>query len=269
MARAGARGFEVVEIDANGPEHADASTYLEAIDQRTSIVALSLVSPRSGALLDVRAVAARARDADAILVIDACEAVGVVPIRVHELAGDVALVGGTHKWLGGGGTGVAFGYVAPSLCDRLEPAYPGWIGAASMLAFADRFVPHRGARKLEQGTPALEPIYTSRAGLSFVRDAGIDALRARSLVLTECLIARADGHGLEVRTPRDLARRGGMICLAVPRASEIVDALERQRIDIDERPGAGIRIGPHPCVTEEECVHAIDAIAAERDDHAA
>jgi len=255
-----ARGFEVVEVAGNGPEHAMASTYLDAIDERTSIVALSLVSPRSGALLDVAAIAERARAVGAVTVVDAYQAVGIVPVAPKALGVDV-LVGGNHKWLGGGGTGLAFAYVSPAFAARHEPAFPGWIGHASMVGFAETFAPAPGARRFQQGTPPMEPIYTSRAGLRFALEIGVEALRARSLRLTERLFAGADRHGLRVRTPREGRGRGGMLVLDVPNAEEVVEKLAAVGIDADDRPGAGLRIGPHPCVNEAECDRVMELVA--------
>lgn len=258
------RGFEVVEVDVNGSEHADAATYLEAIDERTAIVALSYVSPRSGALLDASAIAARAREVGAVFVLDAYQAVGIVPTRVRELGAHV-VVGGGHKWVGAGGTGLAFAYVEPALSERLEPPYPGWLGGKDLLKYPERMGFLDGARRFSQGTPAMEPIFTARAGLKFVRETGIDALRARSAVLTGRIAARAVEHGIRLHTPSRPEQRGGMICLDIPypEAKRIVEVLGARGIDVDARPGAGIRVGPHPCITVDECDRTVDAIAAE------
>ncbi len=196
------------------------------------------------------------------MVVDAYQALGVVPIDVRTLDADV-LVGGTHKWLCGGGTGLAFLYVRPTLAESLTPAFPGWIGHREMLGFAERYAPAPGARRLQQGTPALEPVYTARAGLRFVLDVGVDAIRARNLVLTDRLLDRAAHHGLLVTTPRPVSQRGGMICFSVdPAIAEaVVNRLEAAGIDVDQRPGAGVRIAPHACNTEEECDRAVDALA--------
>jgi hypothetical protein len=45
-------------------------------------------------------------------------------------------------------------------------------------------------------------------------------------------------------------------------AGAVVDSLGEQGIDVDARPNAGVRIGPHPCCTEEECDLVVDALAA-------
>ena len=257
------RGFEITELDARA--HADEAPLLESIDARTAIVALSLVSPRSGALLPARAIAARCREVGAVLVLDAYQAVGIVPIDVEALGADV-VIGGTHKWLHGGGTGLAFGYVSPPLAARLEPAYPGWIGHASLRAFSDRFEPHDGARRLAQGTPAMEPVYTARAGLELALEVGVSAFRARSLALTGHLLAGLAERGIPVRTPSADARRGGMVCVeaAGGEAADgegVVAALEAEGIDVDTRPGAGVRIGPHPTQTEADMDTLVDALA--------
>jgi kynureninase len=253
------RGFEVIEVGPPGGV-LDAEIVCAAIDERVRLIALSLVSPRTGALLDHRPVIEAARRHGAIVVLDAYQAVGVVPVRVDDLRADV-VVGGFHKWLGGAGTGLAFGYVDPALAATLEPVYPGWFAHGDLLAFADRFVPAGGAEKFQQGMPAMEPIYTSRAGLAWALACGIDIIRARNVAQTTRLMERARERGLPVVTPIDPARRGGMVCFDLPDAKMIVERLAEQRIDIDSRPGAGIRVGPHPCVTDEECVRTIDRIA--------
>lgn len=254
-----ARGFAPVQVDAHGVGGGD-EAFLDAIDERTAVVALSLVSPRTGALLDVAPVVARAREVGALVIVDAYQAVGIVPIDVRAMGADM-VVGGTHKWLGGGGMGLAFAYLEPTLSERLRPVYPGWIGNAQLLGFGEKFEPAPGALRFQQGTPAMEPVYTARGGTSWVLEMGTSALRARSLLLTGRLLAGARDLGLKLRTPLEPERRGGMVCLDIPDAGRVVDALETQGIDLDSRPNAGLRMGPHPCVTEEECDRVIAAVA--------
>ncbi|HEU4411270.1 MAG TPA: aminotransferase class V-fold PLP-dependent enzyme [Polyangiaceae bacterium] len=256
----GRRGFSPHEVPADDDGAVPVRALAERIDRRTAVVALSLVSPRTGALADVRPVVEAARAAGALVVLDTYQAVGSVPIDVEALGVDV-LVGGTHKWLCGGGMGLAFLYMRPELAESLEVAYPGWIGHREMLGFAEAYAPAAGARRFMQGTPAFEPIYSARAGLRFVLEVGLPALRARSLALTELLIGRARERGLEVPTPMASHARGGMVCLRVPEPERVTDALAEAGVDVDCRPGAGIRIGPHPCNTERECELAIDLIA--------
>ncbi|NUP06104.1 MAG: aminotransferase class V-fold PLP-dependent enzyme [Polyangiaceae bacterium] len=257
------RGFEVVHIDANGTGHGDAATFVSAIDERVRVVALSLVSPRSGALLDTRPIVEAARRAGALVVIDAYQALGVVPVDVRRIGAD-AIVGGFHKWVGGGGTGLAFGYVAPEVAATLEPVYPGWLGHARLLGFSDKFEPGPGATKFQQGMAGMEPIYTSRAGLRFVLETGVEEIRRRNVALSERILERAAERGLPVRSPLASARRGGMICFDLPDGDKIVSSLAELGIDVDYRPGAGVRVGAHPCATEDECDRLVDHLARSR-----
>jgi kynureninase len=254
------RGFHVDEVVAGDGATVTSEQVVSAIDGRTALVEAALVSPRSGALLDARAVIRAAHDHDALVVLDAYQAVGVVPIDVQALGVDV-VVGGTHKWLGGGDSGLAFMYVRPALAERLQPAYPGWFGSDAQLSFLDTYVPMPGARRFQQGTPAVGPIYTARAGLRLTLEMGVDNIRARSLELTARMLERADARGLAVRTPRNPEARGGMLCMDAPNAEAVVARLEAEGIDIDCRPGAGLRVGPHVCCREDECDRVIDAIA--------
>jgi selenocysteine lyase/cysteine desulfurase len=257
------RGFEVVELapraeDAVAPV-VTADQFVAGIDERTAVVATSLVSPRTGALLDAAAVVRAAGVYGALVVLDVYQAIGAVPVDAPALGADV-IVGGTHKWLSGGDTGLAFSYVAPALAERLEPMYPGWFGHVAPKAFAARFLPAPGARRFQQGSPAMEPTFTARAGLRTILGAGIDSIRRRSLELTSRLLVRADAHGMRVLTPRAEARRGGTICIDVAGGEAVVAALEERGIDVDHRPGR-VRVSPHFCQTQAECDEVIDAIA--------
>jgi kynureninase len=254
------RGFHVEELAARAGA-VSAPDLVAAIDGRTAVVEAALVSPRTGALLDARSVVQAAHDHEALVVLDAYQAVGVVPVDVQALGADV-VVGGTIKWLGGGDSGMAFMYVRPSLAEKLHPAYPGWFGCDAQHAYLEAYVPAPGAARFQQGTPAVAPMYTSLPGIRLVLEMGIDNIRRRSLELTERMFERAEARGLVVRTPRSPAARGGMLCLDAPNAEAIVAKLEADGIDIDYRAGAGLRIGPHACAREDECDLVIDAIAA-------
>jgi selenocysteine lyase/cysteine desulfurase len=252
-----ARGFEVVDVSELA---LDAERLRAVIDERTAVVALPLVSPRNGALLPLAEISARVREAGAILVADAYQAVGIVPIDVERLGAD-AVVGGSHKWLCGGGMGLAFMYLSPRLLEELPVVYPGWVGSASLLKEYPRFEPAPAALRFQQGAPAMEPIYTARAGIRFVLEVGVEALRARSLQLTDRLLDGLAAHGIATLTPRDRERRGGMVCVDVPDPETVVMRLREQAIDVDAREGAGVRIGPFPCLEESEIDRLVTELA--------
>ncbi len=253
------RGFEIVAI-ANDWPTVRLEEALRLIDERTAVVALPFVSPRSGALLPVREIAAHARAVGAITVVDTYQAVGVVPIDVTTLGADV-VVGGTHKWLYAAGTGIAFLYVAPELSPKLPVLYPGWWGHAGGLNPDPGFIPDHGALKFQQGTFAVEGIYTARGGLRFVLEAGVDAIRARTLALTERFRAAAVDHKLRITTPFEDSARAAIVVVDVPDPDRVVTELDHLGIDIDTRPGVGLRVGPHPCLSLADCERVATEIA--------
>jgi kynureninase len=252
------RGFEIIEIEAIDGMQIDVADVVAQIDDRVAVVALSLVSYLNSARLDIQPIIAAARAAGAIVVLDAYQAIGIVPIDVTSLDADV-VIGGTHKWLCGG-MGLAFAYVRPSLAEQLDPVYPGWFAHLQPTAFADTFTPAIGARRFQQGTPSIEPIYTSRAGLQFALDVGIAQIHQRNIELTTYLIDCADAYGIPVNTPRSHHQRGGTVCLGIDRAETMVQELAELGIDVDTRSSLGIRVSPHPCNTEQDCDRLIETV---------
>jgi kynureninase len=252
------RGFDVIEVTSADGIQIEAADIIDRIDERVAVVAVSLVSYLSSARLDIQPIIKAAHAAGAIVVLDAYQSVGLMPIDVISLDADV-VVGGTNKWLCGG-IGLAFAYVRPSLAEQLAPVYPGWFAHRQPTAFADTFTPATGARRFQQGTPSIEPIYTSCAGLKFAIEVGVDRIHQRNIELTTYLINCADTYGIPINTPRSPDRRGGTICLGIDRAEAIVQELAELGIDVDTRSSLGIRVSPHPCNTEQDCQQFIETV---------
>jgi kynureninase len=255
-----ARGFSVETVASPDGIAMPVEELVAAIDERVAVVAVSLVSYFNGALLDLAPVVEKAHRMGALVIVDAYQALGVVPIDVAASGVD-ALVGGTHKWLSGGGTGLAFAYVKPALAEALTPAYPGWLGHDDAPAYEEAFRPAAGARRFDQGTPAMEAVYTARAGLRFVERVGVAALSAASRAHGDVLIKLLDEAGFAVRTPRDRSARGGMICVGVDRPAEVSAELRERGIDVDTRPGTGLRVSPHALNSREELAVFVQEIS--------
>ena len=89
------------------------------------------------------------------------------------------------------------------------------------------------------------------AGLELVEEAGIDALRRKSVALTELTVTLADerlsAHGFSAASPRDPSQRGGHVALAHPDAWRICRALiERAAVVPDYRAPDAIRLAYPP-----------------------
>ena len=261
--RLGARIVEVPSEDGIGIE---TDALLAAIDERTRLVAISHVLFRSAYIVDVAAVCRRAREAGALVMLDAFHSIGVMPVDVHAI-GAHFLTGGVLKWLCGG-PGGCFLWVSPEVRDRYAPAVTGWQAHARPFGFELAHDFASGAERWLTGTPGIPALYAATEGPRLVHEAGLDAIRAKSRRQTARLVALADARGYPVSAPRDPDRRGGTVAFSVPHAFEVAQALLARNIIVDYRPDAGIRIAPHFYTDDaevEHVVHAIDEIL-ERED---
>ena len=245
------RGAEIVRIAAHAGRRIEEGDVIAAIDERTAVVALSHVLFRNSQIVDLAPIARRAREAGALTLIDAYQAVGTVPVDVRALGVDM-LTGGSVKWLCGG-PGAGYLYVSPRMRTRLEPAITGWLAHESPFDF-DSGPTRRdpGARRFWTGTPGLPGFLAARSGYEIVARIGADAIRAKSLHQTARMIALADEYGLPVSSPREAARRGGTVVLDVPGAEAACAALLAGDVLLDFRPGVGLRLAPHFYTRDEE-----------------
>ena len=224
-----------------------AEEVIARIDDQTAIVNLNRVLFESSWIMDAPAIVAAAHEHGALVVVDDFHGSGILPIDVHELGADLLLTGAL-KWLCGG-QGLAFLYSRRDLIQSMEPLVVGWFGTKDFFGFDRTALRLRDdARRFETGTLTLPQAWTAAAGLEIVLEVGVDAIRARNQELTEGIVERADEAGIEVQSPRDRSRRGGLVRLGIPggpeRAKEILHALFERDVVLDKR-GAALRVSPH------------------------
>ncbi|HEX6902536.1 MAG TPA: aminotransferase class V-fold PLP-dependent enzyme [Thermoanaerobaculia bacterium] len=254
----GLYGAEPVIVPSRDGVEIDAERLIAEIDERTQLVCVSHATFETGALLDVEPIVRRAREVGALVVLDAYQSVGVVPIDVMASGVDFVL-GGAHKWLCGSYES-AFLYVRPDLLPRLHPAASGWIASADPLSFAPPAGWADSARRFAGGTPAVLPALFSRPGLAILRGIGVDAIRRWSLEQTDHIIQRADTAGLPVATPRAHERRGGIVVLRFPGADRVARELIASGFVCSYR--GGLRIAPHFYNTGQEIDQFMDELVS-------
>ena len=134
-------------------------TLIEAIDENTSVVAVSSVQYATGTVVDISRLRERSIQVGARLIVDATQAAGAM--RVDAAAWDAdAVVTSGYKWLGGHG-GVALAIMSPRLLEQIPPL-PGWMGASDPFGFNATSVSlANDARRYTQSTMS----YVSIAGL--------------------------------------------------------------------------------------------------------
>jgi kynureninase len=252
------RGANVTIIPSDDGIAVDAGKIIDAIDEGTAVVSLSHILFKSAYIHDVASIAERARQVGALTVIDGYQAVGTIPVDVRGLDVDV-YIGGCQKWLCGG-PGVAFLWVDPRIRERLEPSITGWLAHQQPFAFLPTMARREDAWRFLHGTPNIPGLFAAIPGMQLVKQAGIDAIRAKSLRQTSRLLELADREGMRCTTPRDPARRGGTVAIDVENGYEISVSLKSLDILCDYRPGAGIRFSPHFYTRDDELDAAIEAL---------
>jgi kynureninase len=262
VVRVGARPGPGTGTTRGGPRHVAVEDLVAAIDERTAVVAFSHVLFRTAEVIDPAPVVRRAHEVGALVLLDAYQSVGTVPLDPIALDLDF-VTGGSVKWLCGG-PGAGWLYVSPRLRDRFEPAITGWFAHAEPFAF-DPGPTRRdpGARRFYAGTTSIPAYAAARPGYAIVRAAGVEAIRAKSLRLTGRMIALADEAGFAVVSPRESARRGGTVCLDVPHAEGVCHALLAADVLLDHRPGVGLRLAPHFYTRDDEVLEVVQRVRDE------
>ena len=174
-----------LEPDRRGGVTVDQVT--DATGSRTALIVLSDVAYRSGYLADVAAITAMAHDHGALVLWDVCHSAGVIPRRLDDWQVDLA-VGCTYKYLNGGPGSPAFGYVRADLQKRLRQPIQGWMGSAEPFAMAAHYTPSDGIRRFLSGTPSIIAMLAMQDMLALIEEAGLEAIRAKSVALTEFAI---------------------------------------------------------------------------------
>jgi kynureninase len=236
----------------------DLEALIEAIDERTLLVPLSHVLFKTAELQDVEPVQRRAEEVGAYVLLDAYQSAGAVQVDVDK-SGVAFATGGSVKWLCGG-PGAGWLYVRPDLIDELEPAFVGWQGHARPFAFETELEYADGIARFLTGTPNVPALYAATAGYDVIEEMGVDAIRERSLDLTDHLIGLADAAGFEVTSQRDPARRGASVTIRVPGFEGVHKELAERQILCDFRPDVGLRLGPHFFNNEAELDFAVAQI---------
>lgn len=236
----------------------DTQKLLDAIDERTRLVATSHVLFRSAYIMPAAEIAARAHQVGAQVLFNGYHSVGVIPVDVTTTEIDY-YIGGTLKWLCGGPGGI-FMYVRSDLLPALTPRITGWFAHKTPFNFDLDLEFRDDIYRLANGTPGIASLYAVQPGVEVIRAVGVDAIRAKSIRQTERLIASADAAGYEVFSPRERATRGGTVTVRPPHAYEVSRELLKRGYVIDYREGAGIRIAPHFYTSDAEIDRAMEEI---------
>jgi selenocysteine lyase/cysteine desulfurase len=213
------------------------------VDEQTLAVVTTHVSNWDGERLDLAALAGRFPDRSFALIADAAQSAGAIPLddvtRVCDFVGMPA-----YKFLLGV-SGVGFLIVGERwLADPGPPAL-GWAGMVQPLPIVPFSLdPAPTAAAFRTGIPNYIGLAGTAAGVELLLGPGIERVGDRIHELTDLLLSRLDGIGLDVTTPRDWQRRAGVMTVIHPDAPAAMESLSERGVDVGVE-GAEIRVDVH------------------------
>jgi kynureninase len=230
---------------------------LEIIDREGETLALTMmggVQYFTGQVMDIPVITAAARKAGAQAGWDLAHAVGNIPLSLHDWDVDFA-AWCNYKYLNSGPGAVAGCFVHErNGKDASLPRFAGWWGNDPKTRFKlhliEDFVPHEGADGWQLSNPPILALAPLKASLALFEEAGMAALRKKSMALTNYLLKRLDeigGGKIEVITPRDEAARGSQLSLRVKGGADaMLTKLEDEGIIADFRAPDVLRVALAP-----------------------
>lgn len=197
-------GVEITWVAGDGCGLVDAQAVCAARRDNTRLVALTHCSNVTGALQPIGEIGAVTRKSGLLLLVDAAQSAGTIPIDVNDMNIDLLAVPGHKGLYGPQGTGILF--VGDGV--ELRPLIVGGTGGFSSADEQPEALPER----FESGTINTPGIAGLKAGVEFVRATGIEAIRKHETALvTHLLEGLSDLPGVVHYSPAKAEMRGGVV----------------------------------------------------------
>jgi kynureninase len=260
------RGMRIRWIDADPHAGPTVEQVSDVVGKDTALVTFTHVDYRSACVLDMAGITSVAHDAGALSLWDLSHSAGAVPLALDAAGVDLA-VGCTYKYLNGGPGAPAFLYVRREHQGQVRQPIWGWLGRREPFEMAHGYEPAEGISAMLSGTPPILGLTAAATGIDLVIEAGIEAIRDKSVALTRYAIDLIDEWlaplGCGVGSPREDARRGSHVALVHPEARTLSKRLIDSGVVVDFRTPDVIRLGLSPLTTRFVDVH--DGLARVRE----
>jgi cysteine desulfurase family protein len=229
------RGVRVSYVHCSSEGVLDADDVAQAMEPATKLLAITHASNVTGALQPIAEIARLAREREIVLLVDAAQSLGHVPIDVEQLGIDLLASSGHKGLLGPLGTGVL--YVAEHVADRIESLRQGGTGTSS----EDDHQPHDLPHKFEAGNLNVAGIVGLGAAVEWITEQALEQLQHHQQQLTTALWqGLADVDGITLYGPADSQKRVGVVSFNVA-------GFEPQEVAsmLDAACGIEVRAGLH------------------------
>jgi len=202
----------------------------QLVDDRTKVIAVSHVSYISGWRHDLASLSAIADSVGAVLIVDATQSLGVVPVQGAYAD---AIVASSYKWLlGGHGLGILAWNRGRR--ELPEPPAVGWRSVAQIFT-PDRlksYQLHADARRFEVGFPSYPTIYALEASLRWLSSFGPENIEAHVLTLTGRLIRELKRRGYELMTSDVTSQRAGNVAVVMSEGDRVSRLLANEGVHV-------------------------------------
>ncbi|MFC7154694.1 aminotransferase class V-fold PLP-dependent enzyme [Halomarina halobia] len=244
------RGVETRVLETEGGR-VDRDAYAEAVED-ARLVCFNSITWNYGTRLPVGDLVDVARDAGALVLVDAVQSPGQTRVDVHEWGADFAAAAG-HKWLLGP-WGAGFLHVREDVIGDLQPATVGYRSVEEPDADEPTLKP--GAARLEVGTTNPAPYVGLRAAMDLIESVGFDAIESHVAGLAERLI---DGLGDRHLGPAE--PESGLVTFEADDPEATVERLAAEGIVVRSLPHPdAVRASLHVFNAESDVEALLDAL---------
>ena len=232
---------------------------IDLIDKNTSVVCISHVEYSNGQVFDLDLLSNAAKKHNALLIIDATQSAGAIPIDVKKTPID-AIVCGAYKWLCGP-FGAAFMYVTPELSKKLEPGLVGFRSHKNMWELdASRVDYPNSAEKFEFSTMAFGCALGLAKSIQYLAHIGVEDIYKYNRALADTLVDNLRSKSAVITSPDNKGRSSIVTAYFKKKDSnKIVEQLKKRKVYVSKR-GKSIRFSPHLYNTIDDIENAIEQI---------
>ena len=262
LARSAGVEMRLIDVDRDtGPQ----PELIRQAAEGASLVCLSLVDFRSGAVAPMREINEACAQVGTRVLWDLSHAVGALPIQLDATGTELA-VGCTYKYVNAGPGSPAFAYVRTELQSELRQPIWGWFSQREMFEMGPQYDPVNGIGQFVAGTPSILGLAALDAAVELLADAGTAELRQKGMALvgyaSDLIEARLGELGVTLGGPRKPENRGSHVSMHHPDAYQLGDALAEAGVMGDVRPPDLLRFGLAPAYTRFVDVwDAVDKLA--------
>lgn len=251
--------LELVPVTAEG--WPDEARLLERIeDPRVRILAVSLTQFSNGYTVDLERLSRETRRTGTMLVVDAIQAIGQLPVDLARTPVDLLSCGGQKWLLSPWGSG--FIYVRKEMIGRLDPAITGWMAFEGTDDFSrlTRYNPslRPDARRFELITLPFQDFAGMNASLGLLEEVGIERIAAHLKEVRTPVLDWARRRGVRVTSPVD-HHGSGIVCIAPGEPAAVQHALRQSGVTCSLREGS-LRLSPHCYTTGEDFARVAEVL---------